>query len=120
MRVKKDVLADSISYSTIIKLPVGIIAGGLVSIAIYAFAQWQQHLQYENERFTAEREYINATFEAARAYTDSKTQNRYTAHEATKFAEQIKQRFSDVSEKNNAEHRSLQRQLTILEKKCSK
>lgn len=102
-------LVDTISYRTNVKLPIGLITGGLVAFAVFGFSQWQAHLQYDEQRF-----------QAARDYTDKKTASRYTGNEAAKHEKQIEQRLQDIKEKNAAEHRSLQRQLDLIEKKCEK
>ena len=107
MKEVKNDLVNTISYRTNIKLPIGIIAGGLVGLSMLAFTQWQAHLALDNERY-----------EALRSYIERKTASRYTANEAAKHEKQIEQRLQDIKERNAAEHRSLQRQLDLLEKKC--
>ena len=107
MKEVKNDLVSSISYRTNIKLPISLIVGGLVGASLFGLSQWQAHLALDNERY-----------EALRTTIERKTAARYTANEAAKHEKQIEQRLQDIKERNAAEHRSLQRQLDLLEKKC--
>jgi len=118
MRETKNDLVNTISDRTNVKLPIGLIVGGLVAFAMFGFAQWQTHLQYDDRRFNEEREFTANGLEKARDYTDAKSRSRYTSEAAAEHQKQVEQRFQDIKEKNDAEHRSLQRQLILLEKKC--
>lgn len=97
---KKDDLDDTISSRSYYKLPLGAIFSLFIGAATFSYAQFEKHKAYDNERFNDLHNLI-----------ERKTDARFTSHEAAKLEESIKQRFSDVEKKNDAEHRSLQRQI---------
>ena len=100
MKEEKDDADSTISVRTSVKLPIGAIAGIVVGIAAFWYAQFEQHKAYDNERFNDLREYV-----------DRKASDRYTKSQASERAKSVEQRFSDMEKKNDLEHKTLQRQI---------
>lgn len=94
----------NINTRTRVVLPITIVVACVISFGgglfVFGWDQFQRHKEYDIERFA----HVYETIE-------SRASDRYTGHEAEKFAESVKQRFDDNAAKNDAEHRLLQRQI---------
>ena len=106
--------ANTISSGTNVRLPIGLIAGIVVGAVAFLYAQIELHHRESQQKFNTIHRDTEQKFVSVYEFIERKS-----SKEATEYKKQVEQRFQDTKEKNDAEHRSLQRQLDTVDREVN-